>query len=138
MGRLKFLLALLFVAVSLASVSVYKLVHVGNVKDNTGNNRDVHKLDLKFGTKPSHPEYYPIVHLADKNGRPFCTAFVIDAHYAATAGHCVEEDGALGPTGKLRTETLRFLNEQNVDLKTEVKAVGFDEYTDYGLLLRGF
>ncbi len=101
--------------------------------------RQVHKLDLKFGSLPSHPEFYPVVHLATNDGRPFCTAFVIDSHYAATAAHCIveDQDNALKPT-KMKTETFKFLNDMNVDLKTDVKAVGFDEYTDFGLLLRRF
>jgi secreted trypsin-like serine protease len=112
------------------TVNIYKLV-------NAGNSRDIHKLDMKFGTWPKNPKHYPIVHLADSTGRSFCTAFVIDAHYAATAGHCIENDDIL-KSGKLRTDTLKFLNERNEDLNTEAKAVGYDEWTDYGLLLGRF
>lgn len=111
---------------------------IGHFLTTTGKANDVHKLDMKFGVPPSHPEYYPIVHLADKTGRPFCTAFVIDAHYAATAGHCIATEGSMFEPSKMKTETYKFLDEKNVDLNTEVKPVGFDEWTDYGLLLRGF
>lgn len=125
---MKLIALLLGMSLGVSIVTGYTLYKLTHTKD-----RDIKHLDLKFGTPPAHPEYYPIVHLANSEGKPFCTAFVIDANYAATAGHCLE-DGK----GKLKTETFKLLDDKNVDLKTDAKAVGYDEWTDFGLLLGRF
>lgn len=89
-------------------------------------------LEQKFGTAPDNDaNLEPIVHLADEKGKAFCTAFVVDANYAVTAAHCINEGG------KLPKENLKILDESGKEVGI-VRAVGFHNRSDLGLLKGNF
>lgn len=89
-------------------------------------------LDKKFGTAPDNDATLePVVHLADAKGKAFCTAFIVDANYAVTAAHCINEGGSLPK------EKLKILDESGKDLG-DVQAVGFHDRSDLGLLKGNF
>lgn len=86
----------------------------------------------KLGTPPSDPQYDPIIKLAIKDDA-FCSAFVIDANYALTAGHCIDN----GFGGMLEDE-IQIQLEDGTDSKITAKAVGINNRTDVGLIKGDF
>jgi S1-C subfamily serine protease len=89
-------------------------------------------LDIKFGTPTlNDAKFDPIVHLADNKKRVFCTAFIIDANYAATAGHCVNSKDKYYPN------KLTLLDEAGNQV-AEAQAVGYHNRSDLGLLKGDF
>lgn len=95
---------------------------------NQGSGFELVPLGPKFGTPPdSDATLTPVVHLATKDKKSFCTAFVVDANYAVTAAHCINHGG------KLPKETLKLLDEKGTDV-ADAQAVGFHDRSDLGLL----
>lgn len=75
----------------------------------------------------------PIVHIADKDGKAFCSGIVFDAQYVATAAHCLMDDG-----DSMRTDNLRILDAKGQDVGIVVKAAGVNLRMDYGIVLGDF
>lgn len=125
----RFLWAVAISSVILSGLAIYKTVQLGNeVSD-----RQIIKLDKKFGQSPTDPTYNPVIKITDENHKAFCSAFVIDANYAVTAGHCV---GAMN--GSLSKQKLHVILDSGEDANLTVKAAGFASRSDLGLILGDF
>lgn len=83
---------------------------------------------LNQGKHADVPAYPPIIKLIGGDKKFFCSAFVIDNHYAVTAAHCLDENG------KLRKDILSIFVEDNQDTGIKAKAVGMATRSDLGLL----
>lgn len=90
----------------------------------------------KFGTLPSNPVLNPVISIFSKDEfgeeRFHCTAFVIDANYAATAGHCVVDKDY-----RLFREPLSAKSNEYEE-HFPVEAVGAELRTDIGLIKGDF
>lgn len=71
----------------------------------------------------------PLVHLHDDQGRFFCTGFVVDKHYIATAAHCVNDQVG-------RTITIKGVMDENIGVAGRV--AGFNDRMDYALITGDF
>lgn len=69
-----------------------------------------------------------LLHLKDEDGRPMCTAFVIDDNYAITAAHCVYGKGG---------QMIKATDLKNISHLT-TKVVGYYARGDYALLQSDF
>ena len=94
----------------------------------------VEKLDNlpKYGTMPKNQSLAPIVKLADEKGKFFCSAFIIDANYAMTAAHCLDDE-----SGHLRKKEIQI---QSADGKIllKAKAAAMNRSMDVGLVMGDF
>lgn len=94
----------------------------------------VKKLEYKYleGKQADIPLYNPIVRLTDKDGKSFCSGFVIDPHYLITAAHCLHKKGVL------RKEVIKVFDAATTDTGVEAYAAGFADRSDLGLVQGDF
>lgn len=86
-----------------------------------------------YGKMPNKkPKFPPIVKLA-RGGKPFCTAFVIDANYALTAAHCISTTG-----GRLQSAPIQIFLENDFDTKVLALAAAVNNRMDAGLIKGDF
>ena len=119
----------LFIVVVLAALlTTFTMCNSVTVSDVT-----VIPLTKKFGeiTANPAPKYNPVVHLNDKDGF-FCTGFVIDANYIATAGHCLHDNNSL------ITEDINIISDTGEDTGVVAQAAGFATRSDFGLVTGDF
>lgn len=90
-----------------------------------------HKFDRSIAAV-GKPVYNGIIGLTKPNGQFFCTAFVIDVHYAVTAAHCISDGTTLKKT------PIFIRDDQGKSTNIQVTAAGFSNRSDFGLLLGDF
>lgn len=125
----KLVISSVLAALILSGTAFYRTLRFGTQVDN----KNILEIKKKFGENPSEPLYNPIIKLADKKGKAFCSAFVIDANYAVTAGHCVG-----GIEDELNKEDLRVILDSGQDAGIKVKAMGYTHRVDLGLIMGNF
>lgn len=88
-------------------------------------------LDLRMGdVKPrKNPSFSATVSLVSMDYSFFCTGFVIDASFIATAGHCV--DSKIG-------QNVRIYSSSGQDTMVLGTVVGIGSRMDYGLITGDF
>ncbi len=95
--------------------------------------RDSIPLHYQFGEmQDDNAIFNPIVRIVGQKGFGFCTAWVVDKHYAVTAAHCINNNG------RMNKETLKFYNENGLDTQVTAKVAAYDISTDLGLLYGDF
>jgi len=94
---------------------------------------DVDKNLPAFGTPVnSNPQHYAIVQLGRKN-ETFCSAYVADANYIITAGHCVAAQD-----GHLNRDPIEIYDQFGQNTGIIATPVGLNNRVDVGLIRGDF
>lgn len=95
--------------------------------------REVINIHKKFGTPPSGSILYDsFIRLSDPTRGSSCSGWVIDANYAITAGHCLNQEGHLNKSN------FYIFDKNGTNTNTIAQAVGYDNKTDLGLISSDF
>jgi S1-C subfamily serine protease len=87
------------------------------------------KAQLSLADGNTKEKEQAILHLHNKDGFFFCTAFVIDDNYAVTAAHCLVDE--VGNSIRVHTSSDAFTG-------LLATVAGYDQRSDQGLLLGDF
>jgi V8-like Glu-specific endopeptidase len=100
---------------------------------NFSNKTKVNNPIFLFGDMQStdQSKFSPLVRLVNDKGRGFCSAFIIDKHYAITAAHCVSDK-------EIDNEVFSLFSDSGKDTYTTVKTLSFDSSTDLAVLVGDF
>lgn len=120
-----------FLSAFILSLAIVYFAGSGIVKL-TSQDRIVPKLFVPYGQMQdvSKIKYNPVVRLRMANG--FCTAWVVDKHYAVTAAHCINNHGYLDES------LMSIFSDSGVEISNTVRAIGYDVRLDLGLLTGNF
>lgn len=88
----------------------------------------------KFGSfdKMETPQFRPIIILADKDNKRFCSATVVDNNYAITAAHCLTDNG------RMTKENIHVYSDTGNLVLQDAHAAGIEQRVDYGLVKGDF
>lgn len=90
-------------------------------------------LDMKYSpTDWEDSRLDPLIKLYDEEGNFFCTGFVIDNNYAATAGHCILNRGGL------ENKQITIKNHLDKDTGIVAQPAGANVRMDWGIIRGDF